>query len=88
MKLLRTQAQALATSIFRYFHAQDEPAADEIYVPVEAIRPEPDGEEGFYIATVRFVTNYCVRKVHSIKIRFKLNQHGTFDSKSFQYSNG
>jgi hypothetical protein len=84
MKLTKPQLQTIATSIFRYFHAEDEPPADEIFVPTDAIRPDED-VAGVLTATVRFVTHYCVRKVHSIKIKFKLDQFGRFDSSTYEY---
>ena len=85
MKLTKPQLQTIATSIFRFFHAADEPPADEIFVPTDAIRVDED-DPTVLNATVRFVTHYCVRKVHSIKIKFRLDNFGRFDSNSFTYA--
>lgn len=84
MKLTPAQYKLLSASIYTYFNRQDDPPADEIYVPVDLIRQEED-EEDYYTAVVRFVTNYCGRKVHSIKIRFQIDERGRFQQKTFKY---
>jgi len=83
MKLTTPQFKTLATAIYRFFHSQDTPPADEIYVPLDNIK-QGDNEDSC-IATVRFVTNYCSRRVHSVRIKFNIDQKGRFIPKSYRY---
>jgi hypothetical protein len=84
MKLQGPQLKALSSSLFSYFRSQDDPPADEIYVPVENIRQDEGGED-VYHATIRFIVNYCGRKVHNVRIKFKIDSVGRFIPKTFQY---
>ena len=81
--------RAVTTSIYRYFLNQDNPPADEIHEPIDAVKLSDDQYPGLtgdvYTATVRFVTNYCERKVHTVRIAFELTPTGHFNSKTFQY---
>ena len=73
----------LATDIFQYFHRLDNPPADEIFVPADHIKYNK--EDGVYNAVVRFVTNYCSRKVHNIRISFSVNDKGRFITNTWKY---
>ncbi len=74
----------LAAEIYHYFHKLDNPPADEIFVPVDIIREDKDEPNGFH-ATVRFVTNYAGRKVHSIRVKFKVDEKGRFLTQTWKY---
>lgn len=84
MTLNLAQLRALATNIYLYFHKLDDPAADEIFVPVEHMKID-DEDITSYHATVRFVVNYCGRKVHNIRIKFKVDDKGRFLKNTFEY---
>ena len=83
-KLSPPQVQLLSTSIYRYFYAQDEPPADEIFVPKDAIKEDYEGG-GYLNAVVRFVSHWCGRKVHSIKIKFLPDSSGKINAKTIEY---
>ena len=84
MKLAPAQLKVLASSLFYYFRNLDRPPADEIYVPVDAIKPDRD-EQNCYYATVRFVVNYCGRKVHSTRIKLHIDNNGRFIPSNWSY---
>lgn len=73
------QLKSLATQLYQHFHKQDDPPADEIYVPIDLIKADDEAENSFF-ATVRFITTYVERKVHSIRIKFKLEGDGASSS--------
>lgn len=69
------QLKAVATQLYQHFHRADDPPADEIYVPIDLIKADDEAESSFF-ATVRFITTYVERKVHSIRINFQLENNG------------
>lgn len=83
MKLSRPQLKVLSAAIYHHFKGLDNPAADEIYVPLEAIKA--DDEPNTYQATVRFVIDYCGRKVHSVRILFSVDPVGRFLANTWKY---
>lgn len=84
MKLTNAELRVLASSIFQHFHRLDTPPADEIFVPVDNIKQDQD-EAMTYHASVRFITNYCSRRAHSVRIKFNIDPKGRFLAKTFQY---
>lgn len=84
MKLSTAQLKLLAGDIFHFFQAQDTPPADQIFVPLEQIKVDRDTEDGL-IATVRFIMECAGRKVHSIRIKFKVDPRGRFLTNSWNY---
>ncbi len=83
--ILKSQhLKLLASDIFYYFHKQDNPPADEIFVPIEIIRKD-DVQENCYHATVRFIVECCGRKVHSVRIKFFIDDKGKFVTTNWNY---
>lgn len=72
----------LANDIYQYFVSQDDPPADEIYVPVEIFKKVNDTT---YDATVRFIVDCCGRKVHNVRIRFNIDNKFRFISSTWRY---
>lgn len=72
----------LASDIYQYFHRQDNPPADEIYVPIEIMKKVNDVT---YEATVRFIVDCCGRKVHSVRIRFNVDPKFRFIPNTWRY---
>ncbi len=82
MHLSRPQLKVLASTMFHYFRGLDRPPADEIFIPIEAIHKE---DQNTYHATVRFIVDYCGRKVHSVRIKFDVDNTGRFLPSTWQY---
>lgn len=78
------QLKGIATQLGQHFYRQDDPPADEIYVPIELVKLD-DEKSNSYFATVRFITTYAERKVHSIRINFQLDPLGKADLKTIKY---
>ena len=72
----------LASDIYQYFLHQDHPPADEIYVPIDIIKKV---NESTYDATIRFIVDYCGRKVHNVRIRFNIDNKFRFVNNSWRY---
>lgn len=72
----------LASDIYQFFHQSDHPPADEIYVPVDIMRKV---NENTFDATIRFIVDYCGRKVHNIRIRFNVDSKLRFLNNSWRY---
>lgn len=84
MNLTTPLLKLLASEIYHYFHKQDKPPADEIYVPIDIIRPDTE-KANTYFATVRFIVDYAGRKVHNIRIKFNVDEKGRFITNSWIY---
>ena len=82
--MILAHRKLLASEIFHYFNRQDNPPADEIYVPVEIIREDTESENCYH-ATVRFIVDYGGRKVHNIRIKFNVDSKGRFIANSWKY---
>ncbi len=67
------QNKLLARDLYVHFNALDDPPADEIHIPVEKIIPDRDDKE-FITALIRYVVNYNGRLVHSVRVRFKVDE--------------
>lgn len=72
----------LANDVCQYFISLDRPPADKVYVPVESLKPLKDNN---YIGVVRFIMDYCGRKVHTVRIKFTADEKGRFIPASWKY---
>jgi hypothetical protein len=84
LKLSIAQLKVLSAAIYHYFYKQDNPPADKIDVPVDAMRADRD-EQDVYYATIRFIIDYCGRKTHSIRIKFNIDDKGRFLTDTWEY---
>lgn len=83
MKLSKNQLKKLSKSIHRAFIEDDNPPADELRVPVEAIKP--DKRNGGFTALLKYTVNYCGRKTHTVRINFKPTQDLLFAKTDWHY---
>lgn len=78
------QLRLLSSNLYHYFKDLDTPPADEIVVPVNYIKKDHD-EPNTYYSTIRFIVEYCGRKVHNIKIKFNIDEKGRFLNNTWSY---
>ena len=84
MKLTPVQLKLLAGDIFHHFLKQDNPPADEIFVPLNQIKADQTSPDTF-TGIVRFIKECVGRKVHSVTIKFKVDPRGRFLTNSWTY---
>jgi hypothetical protein len=84
MNYSKAVLQVLSASIFHHFRGKDNPPADEIFVPLAAIKEDKKDKNTLY-ATVRFIVNYCGRKEHSVRIKFQVDDRGRFLANTWSY---
>ena len=84
MTLTASQLKVLSASIFHYFRAMDNPPAQEMFIPIAAIRPDKK-EKNTFFATIRYVIEYCGRKENSVRIKFNVDDTGRFLNNTWQY---
>lgn len=76
----------LSNTIKNFYFTKDTPPPDGINVPEDQIVPSVDGSSYGWHAVIEYITDTGVsQKIHSMKIRFNLDDAGLFDSSSARY---
>ena len=84
MNLSIPQLKIISASLFHFFRAMDNPPANDMFIPVAAIKPDKSEKNTFY-ATIRYVIEYCGRKENSVRIKFKVDDSGRFLNNTWSY---
>ena len=86
MKLTTAQLQLLASNLYQYYRQLDNPPADEISIPIEAIKQDQTDQTTYY-AIIKFAITWCKeKKTNTIRIRFKIDDKGRFIRDTIKYA--
>ncbi len=73
LQLDATQVESVIKSVRLFFLYQDNPPADQIIVYPQSVHRDAL-EDGFIVATVKLVKDYCGTKSHKVNVRFNVNK--------------
>ncbi len=71
-QLPKEAIEAVARSLRLAFIHADEPPADQVIVYPQSIQKDPE-EDGWVLATVKIVKDYCGLKSHKVNVRVQVN---------------
>lgn len=84
MHLSTAQLKQISASLFQFFRSKDRPPANEMKIPISSIRAER-GSVNTFFATIIYIVEYCGKKEHTVRIKFKVDTTGKFLNETWSY---